>query len=98
MHDFGDSIALLVSWFFERGAKRSPDTSRTFGYQRLSLFSALISAIILIGGSFFIIFQAFPRLLNPEQVNAFVMVAIAAIGIIFNGAGFFLLKKGESLN
>jgi len=98
LHDFGDSIALLVSWLFERGARRSPDTSRTFGYQRLSLFSAFFSASILIGGSIIIIFQAIPRLFNPEQVNAFGMVGIAVIGIIFNGAGFFLLKKGESLN
>jgi cobalt-zinc-cadmium efflux system protein len=98
LHDFGDSIALLVSWLFERGARRSPDTSRTFGYQRLSLFSALFSASILIGGSIIIIIQAVPRLFNPEQVNAFGMVGIAVIGIIFNGAGFFLLKKGESLN
>jgi len=98
LHDFGDSIALLVSWLFERGAKRSPDTSRTFGYQRLSLFSALFSASILIGGSIVIIFQAIPRLFNPELVNAFGMVGIAVIGIIFNGAGYFILKKGESLN
>jgi cobalt-zinc-cadmium efflux system protein len=98
LHDFGDSIALLVSWLLERGARRQPDTSRTFGYQRLSLFSALFSASILIGGSIVIIFQAIPRLFNPEIVNAFGMVGIAVIGIIFNGAGFFLLKKGESLN
>ena len=98
LHDFGDSIALLVSWLFERGARRVPDTSRTFGYQRLSLFSALFSASILIGGSIVIVFQAIPRLFNPELVNAFGMVGIAVIGIIFNGAGFFLLKKGESLN
>ena len=26
------------------------------------------------------------------------MVGLAVIGIIFNGAGFFTLKKGESLN
>ena len=98
LHDFGDSIALLVSWLFERRARRSPDNSRTFGYQRLSLFSALFSASILIGGSILIIFQAIPRLINPENVNAFGMLGIAIIGIIFNGAGFFLLKKGESLN
>jgi cobalt-zinc-cadmium efflux system protein len=98
LHDFGDSIALLVSWLFERGARKSPDTSRTFGYQRLSLFSALFSAFILIGGSIVIIFQAIPRLFNPETVNAFGMVGIAVIGILFNGLGFFLLKKGESLN
>jgi cobalt-zinc-cadmium efflux system protein len=35
---------------------------------------------------------------NPELVNAFGMVGIALIGVTFNGAGFFLLKKGESLN
>jgi len=98
LHDFGDSIALLLSWLFERGAKKSPDTRYTFGYQRLSLFSALFSASILIAGSIVIIFQAVPRLFNPETVNAFGMVGIAVIGIAFNGAGFFLLKRGESLN
>ena len=98
LHDLGDSIALLVSWLFERGARKSPDTNRTFGYQRLSLFSALFSASILIGGSIVIIFQAVPRFFNPETVNALGMMGIAVIGILFNGAGFFLLKKGESLN
>ena len=98
LHDFGDSIALLVSWFFERAARRQPDSSRTFGYQRLSLFSALFSASILIGGSIVIIIQAIPRFFNPELVNAFGMVGIAVIGITFNGAGFFMLRKGESLN
>jgi cobalt-zinc-cadmium efflux system protein len=98
LHDFGDSIALLVSWIFERGARKSPDASRTFGYQRLSLFSALFSASILIAGSLVIIFQAVPRFFNPATVNAFGMVGLAVIGILFNGAGFFLLKRGESLN
>ena len=98
LHDFGDSVALLVSWLFERGAKRSPDKSRTFGYQRLSLFSALFSASILIGGSIVIMFQAIPRFFDPKTVNATGMVGIAVIGIIFNGAGYLLLKKGESLN
>ena len=98
LHDFGDSIALLVSWLFERGAKRAPDAKYTFGYQRLSLFSALFSAAVLVGGSIVIIFEAIPRFFNPESVNAFGMVGIAVVGIAFNGAGFFLLKRGESLN
>jgi cobalt-zinc-cadmium efflux system protein len=98
LHDFGDSTALIISWFFERGAKKSPDARYTFGYQRLSLFSALFSASILVGGSIVIIVQAIPRFFNPEPVNAFGMVGIAIVGIAFNGAGFFLLKKGESLN
>jgi cobalt-zinc-cadmium efflux system protein len=98
LHDFGDSIALIVSWFFEREAKKSPDAKYTFGYQRLSLFSALFAASILVGGSIVIIVQAVPRFFNPEPVNAFGMVGIAVVGIVFNGVGFFRLKKGESLN
>jgi cobalt-zinc-cadmium efflux system protein len=98
LHDFGDSIALLLSWLFERGARKSPDTSRTFGYQRLSLFSALFSGTILIGGSIVIIVQVVPRIFNPETVNAAGMVGIGIVGILFNGMGFFLLKRGESLN
>jgi cobalt-zinc-cadmium efflux system protein len=97
LHDFGDSIALLVSWLFEQEAADhlTPDEhSVTRGF----LFSALFSASILIGGSIIIIFQAIPRLFNPDSVNAFGMVGIAVMGILFNGAGFFLLKKGESLN
>jgi len=98
LHDLGDSIALLVSWLFERGAKKSPDAKYTFGYQRLSLFSAIFSASILIAGSIIIIYQAIPRFFSPEAVNALGVVGMAAIGITFNAAGFFLLKKGESLN
>jgi cobalt-zinc-cadmium efflux system protein len=98
LHDLGDSIALLISWLFERGARKSPDAKYTFGYQRLSLFSAIFSAFILVTGSIIIIYQAIPRLLSPETVDAFGMVGLAVIGIIFNAAGFFLLKRGESLN
>ena len=98
LHDLGDSIALLISWYFERRSRKSPDINRTFGYQRLSLFSAFFSASILIVGSIIIIYQAIPRLFNPEFVNSSGMIGIAIVGILFNGAGFFLLKKGQSLN
>lgn len=98
LHDFGDSATLIASWIFERKAKQSPNVKYTFGYQRLSLFSALFAASILIGGSIVIILQAIPRFFNSEAVNAFGMIGIAVIGILFNGAGFFLLKRGGSLN
>jgi cobalt-zinc-cadmium efflux system protein len=98
LHDFGDSVALLTSLILERKAKKDPDNLRTFGYQRLSLFSALFSGIVLVGGSLGIIAQVIPRLFNPEVVNTSGMVGIAISGIIFNGLGFVFLKKGESLN
>ena len=98
LHDFGDSVALGSSMVLERESRRKPDSSRTFGYQRLSLFSALFSALVLVGGSMVILSQVLPRLFNPEPVDGTGMVGLAIIGIVANGLGFTLLKKGESLN
>lgn len=98
LHDFGDSVALIVSWIAERKASSPPDSKRTFGYQRVSLFSAIFAGLVLLGGSLFLLSQAIPRLLNPEHVNAQGMILLAVIGVIFNGAGFLRLKKGHSMN
>ena len=98
LHDFGDSIALGSSWVLERKARKIPDKVRTYGYQRLSLFSALFSALVLVAGSLFIFFQSIPRFLNPQLVDASGMFSLAVIGIILNGFGVILLKRGQSLN
>lgn len=96
LHDFGDSIALIASWFAERKAKKPPDKKRTFGYQRLSLFSALFVAIVLVAGSLFILSKAIPRLFAPEHTNAPGMIGLALLGVVVNGIGVWRLKKGQS--
>src|SRR3989344_5402529 len=98
LHDFGDSIVLTTSWYAERQGKPPPDSVRTFGYQRLSLFAAVFSATVLIAGSLFILSEAIPRLFNPESVNAQGMIWLAIVGIVFNAIGALRLKKGESMN
>jgi len=98
LHDFGDSIMLAASWLFEKKAQKPSDKRYTFGYERYSLFSALFAAIALIGGSLFILANAIPRLMHPEEVNASGMLAIAVAGIVFNLCGYFRLHKGSSLN
>ena len=98
LHDFGDSIALIISWIAERKAKKPADEKRTYGYQRLSLFSALLAGMVLTFGSLFILSKAIPRLLNPEHTNAPGMIGIAVIGIVINGIGVWRLKQGQSQN
>ena len=98
LHDFGDSVTLISSWILEKKSQKKPDAKYTFGYQRLSLLSALLSSMILIGGSVFILLQTIPRLQNPEHVNSQGMILMAVVGIIFNGAGFLKLKKGSNMN
>lgn len=96
LHDLGDSVALITSLIAEKKAKKPADLKRTYGYQRLSLFSAVFTAIILIAGSFFIISEAIPRLFNPKTPNATGMMIIAIIGILANGVGMLKLRTGKS--
>ncbi len=98
LHDFGDSIVLIVSLTAEKKAKNTADSKRTYGYQRLSLFSALLAGIVLFAGSIFILSEAVPRLLNPENVKAHGMIGIAILGIVVNFIGVWRLKKGRSQN
>lgn len=98
LHDFGDSVALITSLIAEKKAKKPADTKRTYGYQRLSLFSAFFAGIVLVAGSLFILSEAIPRLLNPEHTNAQGMIGLAVLGIVVNGLGMWRLKRGQSQN
>lgn len=98
LHDAGDSVALTSSLILEKKAKKGPDKIRTFGYGRLSMFSAIICAIFLIAGSVFILSQAIPRILNPEHVDGFGMMWIAIIGIAVNLVAFLKVRSGQSVN
>ena len=96
LHDFGDSLTLTTSWLLERKSTAPPDVSRTFGYQRLSLLSAVVSSLVLFTGTLLVLSRAIPRLLKPEIVNSSGMIGIAIIGVVLNGFSFFRLKSGES--
>ena len=98
LHDFGDSLVLIVAWLAEKKSETKPDHKRTFGYKRLSLGAAVITSIVLLSGSLFILSKAIPRLFQPEEVNASGMILLAIVGVIFNGVGFLKHKNGESMN
>ncbi len=98
LHDLGDSIALLSAYFAEKQAERPADKKRTFGYARISLFSAVFNAVILLVGSVFILIEAVQRLFAPEEVHALGMVGIAVFGVAINLIAYYRLRGGESAN
>ena len=80
LHDFGDAIALGMAWRLEHYAQRPAAGRFSYGFGRFSLLAALINALILIGGSVFILTEAIPRLLAPEPTNAPGMIALPSWG------------------
>jgi cobalt-zinc-cadmium efflux system protein len=92
----GLALALLAIWFAEKPA--TPE--RTYGYYRFEILAALTNAVVLIGISLYILYEAYERFKNPPEVQSAGMLVIAAIGLVINIVGMFILRSGskESLN
>lgn len=98
IHDFGDSVALGSAWILERLSIRKGDSFFSYGYRRFSLLGALISALVIMAGSAFILIKAVPRLIRPEHAYAPGMLAFAVAGIVINGAAVLRLKGTQGMN
>jgi cobalt-zinc-cadmium efflux system protein len=98
VHDFGDSVTIVVSWRLEKLSEKGRTDRLTFGYKRYSLLGALVSAVVLLFGSVFILSRAIPRLFSPEQVEPRGMLAIAILGVIINTIAVLRLKGRRKLN
>lgn len=98
VHDAADSCSLGLAWYLERFSRREPDSQFTYGYQRFSVLGALVTGVLLVVGLGFVLWQAVPRLLAPEEVHAPGVMVLAAVGVVMNGAAFLKLRGGTSLN
>lgn len=98
LHDFGDSLALGMAWYFQNLTKQGSNSRYHYGYGRFSVLGAFINCFILIVGSAFVFVMLIPRLLNPPQPDAQGMFFFAIFGVLVNGAAIWQLRKGHSLN
>ncbi len=92
----GLGLALLAIWFGGRPA--TPE--QTYGYYRAEILAALANAVVLFGISFYILYEAYLRFLDPPKVASGWMLLVASIGLAVNLAGMAVLRSGagESLN
>lgn len=92
----GVGLALLAIWFAEKPA--SPE--KTYGYYRVEILAAMTNAVVLILISLYILYEAYQRFKNPPAVESAAMLGVAAIGLVINLIGVYILRAGstESLN
>ncbi|MEU4327684.1 cation diffusion facilitator family transporter [Nonomuraea dietziae] len=92
----GIALALFAIWI----AGKPASARRTFGYQRAEILAAAVNAVLLLGLSGYILVEAVRRFADPEPVGGTIMMVTAAVGLVANGVGLWLLRDGkdESLN
>lgn len=98
LHDLGDSLSILLAWILAKLSKKKRTKNYSFGWQRFSLMGALINAIVLIGGSVFILTETIPRVFAPEPVTSWLMMIMAMFGVAVNGFAVLKMQSGKSMN
>ena len=99
LHDSGDAVALGLSYVGLRLSRRAPDRKRTFGYKKVSILTAFINALFLVGLTALVVRAAIVRILSPQPVKSPVLILLAIAGLLVNGAAVLLLRRDRgSLN
>ena len=94
-HNFTDALALGLAWAAYYLQSKPADESKTYGYHRAGVLSAFVNAVTLALLSIWIVYEAVLRLRTPEPVNEVVMIAVAALGLVMNGAIMLALRAAS---
>ncbi len=98
IHDLWDSLAIWLAYVFEKISKKKANEKYNYWYARFSILWALITVIILITGSIFIIKNAIERFSEPKEVNSIWMLILAIIGLLINWFAAYKTAKWSWLN
>lgn len=96
-HMVADVGGLALALFAISYSRKPPTPQRTFGFYRLEILAALANGVVLILISFYILYEAYWRIVEPHQIDVLPMIAVAGIGLVVNVVGILLLK-GHSHN
>lgn len=84
LHNFTDTLALLLAWLGMRLERKPATASKSYGYQRAGILTAFINAGTLAAFTIFIFAEAVQRLRQPHLVNEQAMLITAAIALLLN--------------
>ncbi len=94
-HNVGDVLGLASAWLASILVRRRPSGRYTYGLRRSSILAALSNAIVLLIVTGGIAWEGIRRLIEPEPAGGFIIMVVAAAGILINGATALLFMSGR---
>ena len=85
-HNASDALAVGLSFVAVWFQTRPATDKKTFGYQRAGVLAAFLNALMLILIAAWIAWEAVRRFGHPAAVEPHIMMAVAAAGVVMNGA------------
>jgi cobalt-zinc-cadmium efflux system protein len=97
-HMLTDAGALGLALWAQALSRRPRSDRKTFGYRRAEILAAAANGIVLGITAVGVIVEATRRLSAPPEVEARVVLVVAAIGLVVNLIGAWNLSRGGTRN
>ncbi|MFN9849752.1 MAG: cation diffusion facilitator family transporter [Alphaproteobacteria bacterium] len=94
-HNLSDVLALLLAWGATVLAKRAPAGRRTYGLRKATVLASLANAMMLLVAVGMIVSEAVHRFSEPAPVETSIVMLIAGLGVLINGATALLFMRGS---
>ena len=94
-HNLGDVLGLFMAWGASVASKRAPTGRFTYGFRASTILAALANAMFLLVATGAIGWEAILRLRDPEPIAGVMVMVVAGIGILINGATALLFAGGR---
>lgn len=94
-HNLSDVGGLLLAWAAFGAAKLKPDQRHTYGWRRGSIIAGFINAVVLLVAMGSLSWEAVQRLGSHTDIDAGVVITVAAIGVLINGITAWLFLSGS---
>jgi len=94
-HMLTDVAALVIALLAIKMGKKAPDEKRTFGYRRFEILAAAFNAVLLFFIAIYVFVEAIKRFNEPQEIQSWGMLIVAAIGLGVNLITMRLLTAGK---
>lgn len=93
IHNFTDSLALLLALVALRLERRPATAAKSYGYHRAGVLAAFINAGTLLALTIYIFWEAIARLGTPQSVDSGAMLFTAIAALVLNTAITLWLRE-----
>jgi cobalt-zinc-cadmium efflux system protein len=99
-HNLSDAAAIAVALIAQRIGRTPADLDHTYGHGRAELIGAFVNLTWLMLLGLFLISEGIQRLIAPEAVDGWTVIAVAGVALVIDltTAALTFRRRGHSLN
>lgn len=90
LHNLSDAAAMVLALVARKIARRHADEKRTYGYKKVETLAAFANILTLLVIGVWLAYEAVIRFFVPQEVAGMMVIVVAGLAIIINGATAWL--------